>query len=169
MMNTTESYQQTEKLIHHTCHCFQRQWGGNYEDLLSEANQGFIEAMKGFDPSRGKLSKRVRFVVWKRLKHASAREFKRNALNKAIRDEKTLREVQQPKTFNLEKLMKEVSPDAAKLIKLVVDPPADIKLKKQKVKGQSKWYYIHSFLREIGWSISRITESFNEIQEALQS
>src|SRR4051812_20500901 len=58
------SFKAVEKLVYHTVHAFQRKHGGNFDDLLSTAQELYLKAYRTYSYDKGEFSQRVRFVIW---------------------------------------------------------------------------------------------------------
>ena len=60
------TYEDVERLVHHTAHAFQRRCGGDYEELLSEANVIYAATYRSYDPTRYncKFATALRNNIW---------------------------------------------------------------------------------------------------------
>jgi len=64
-----ETYADVQLLIHKTCHDFQKQYGGDYQDLFSYAQEIFIAAYDRYTEGKGmKFTTWVRQLIWWKLK-----------------------------------------------------------------------------------------------------
>jgi DNA-directed RNA polymerase specialized sigma subunit len=69
---TSKKFHEVELLIHRTCQDFRLQFGGNYEDLFSMAQEIFLIACQDYDETKGaKFSTYCRNMIWFRLQDAN--------------------------------------------------------------------------------------------------
>lgn len=160
--------------IYSTVQSFVKRSGytGDVDELRSYAHELFMEAVHDnrFDPSKSKFGTFVRNKIWFGLKERQRREIGRNNLiRRSGLDVATVADADQ-KTFTLDDL--DLSEDAKTVIRLVLEEPIDFRmaLGKKRTETASPATYraaAKEVLQDLGWTISRITETFNEIREAL--
>jgi hypothetical protein len=157
-MNTDKEYAGLRDFIYHTCHKFQSKYGGDFEELVSEANEYYMDARRSYDPKKAKLITWVGFRIYKGLLETRRRWAYRN--NRVAMGQLAHDPVQQER-FRLDRLIKEVSQDAQKVLRIVLgnDPPI-----RKAIPFRSA---LVEFLRGLGWAGERIIETFLEIKEAL--
>ena len=164
------AYRDVERLVYHTAHAFRRRYGGDFEELLSEANEHFMHAFHTFDPGRGQFPARVRHVVWHGLLETLRKEANRKRL--LARADINLDGVSQPGNRDWLADAHELSDDAAAVLGLVLEPPPEIRLwsrqRDQLERYKAKRSAVVELLHEIGWCSMRIAESFQEIREILK-
>ena len=69
---STKKFHEVELLIHRTCQDFRKQFGGNYEDLFSQAQEIFLVACQDYDETKGaKFSTYCRNMIWFRLQDSN--------------------------------------------------------------------------------------------------
>lgn len=166
--NETAAYQSVAALINSLVSKFFTRTHPDHRDrdeMLSEAQLAWLEAHRTFDPTKAKYTTWVGFKVLKALQEKQRQgpyRFRRPRVD--IPD-------------NLEKIydfrdriptiMKEVSADSQLILELLVDCP--FKVITGNGSPERKQNRLVRFLRRMGWAWDRITESFNEIREALYS
>lgn len=134
----------------------------DYEDLVSEAVVGFMEAYNSFDPRKGTIGRRASFLAWYRLLHYLQTEppvpieLKEEVLGSS-RD----------KPFWLVDLLDELSEDARFVVELVLDMPEDLALIMCE-EDLAPITVIKYYLIGGGWSGSKIASVFKEVREALE-
>lgn len=161
------AYSHVDLLIHDTVHKFKRRYGGDYSDLLSVAHEGFLGACGKFKKGRkAKFSTYVRFIMWQWLL-----ETQRRQINKESRKRQLPEDFDVPckpsRSFCWRKFCFENSPDAVTVLKLVFDPPEEFSQRNTRRRIPQIRQAIVEYLTDIGWSIYRIAEAFDEIKEAL--
>lgn len=184
----TETYEDVRLLIFDTVHKFHRSYGGDFEELVGDAHLIFMEVYNNFDPGRGtKFSTWLRLKIWYGLlEKARAQAKRRKGLHDRAVDQTDKRmssinltdiscidltnipAVNQP-TFSLLDFIseREISKDAVIVVNLVLNPPPGL----GKIFEKSGWKRVRGCLREylrgLGWTVARISESFSEIRQVL--
>lgn len=130
----------------------QNKYGGDFDDLMSEANECFMLACHSHNPNKSRLITWVHQKVWYGLLESARVHAKRNKRYAPA----NLENVQSKLTFDVERLLSEVSADAANIINLIVYDNKD------------KRSAVIQHLLSIGWAAERILESFREIKDALK-
>lgn len=160
-----ETYLDVQDLLRKQVWDLVKAYGGDFDELMAEANFLFVEAYRGY---RGE----VPFSVW-------IRNWVRWALTDQIRiklshqqryevvDEHLL-----TKTYSAwtpKSLLEELSEDAAMIVRLVLDTPSEIAIVVSGKGGQPRNFRstIRSYLGSIGWSAQHISETFDEIRRVL--
>lgn len=147
----------------------QRHYGGDLEELLSEAYYHSALALALHDPARCPLSAWVGYYVQKQLLESSRKQAWRKQL--AAQEEIDMGEVPARKLFDLHAFLTELSEDAQAIVKLTVGPHLHMLLKHKEKSKQPKPVQhkaaLLQFLHSLGWSLTRIQETFAEIREAL--
>lgn len=164
------TYQETQKLIQSVVHSLHREFGGDLEEMLSEANVFWMTAYNTFDP------KLACFSTW--LTIQLRRRFQSERRAKAIRHAR-LKQVDYPlqlvkdesmPSFDMEEFCAVLSDDAKSIIRLVFDPPPDIHWE-MVVRGRNTptgfRTILKEFLRLKGWTLIRILCAYQEIRKAL--
>jgi hypothetical protein len=136
-----ETYADVERMLQKIVHGFLAKHGGgeadglcSFDDAMSVAKLAFLEAREGFDPARG-----VKFTshLWNRVFQALA-DAKRKAMlkrnsppgNGVARFSEMEQDDQEPDFSQqepyLDRILRHASDDAATIIKLLVETPAEI-------------------------------------------
>jgi len=163
----TDTYESVKRLIYLICLNFHHKYNVNLDDLLSEANLIFPHAYKKYDRKRGGFATLIHHAVFNRLKLFVARKAKRDKKKSSISNFDW--RFTAAKEFNWKEFASELPKDARYVVHLIFEGPKEIGeiiLKE----GESKRSWIRalkSHLFDIGWSIPRIMESFNEVRKAL--
>jgi DNA-directed RNA polymerase specialized sigma24 family protein len=157
-VEATKTYAEIEKLLQKICWAFQRRYGGEFDDLMSTANMTWLTA-PAHDPERAAYSTYIYQRVW-------------NALRNERRANETYHHY--VGTREPSKLMDEcydlpgmeLGPDAETVVGLALDPPAPLRRDGAYAPGRRN--ALVRYLRGLGWTAKRITESFDEIRSALR-
>jgi hypothetical protein len=168
----TENYTDVERLIHHTVHSFVKRFGGDYDELRSDANTLFMEADESYTEDKGSYSNHIRYRVWMGLLEDMRKRIARQ--NRLPRKGVDLRLYVAPfarPQFDQAEVEKRLSEDARAVLRLVLDSPIDVEASLTQhgnIRTGGSWRRaLREFLRDVGWSMSRVTESFNELKENL--
>jgi hypothetical protein len=166
-----ETFQEVRESIEIVAKRFKRRFGGDYEEIMDRAYYFYC---LGYDDYNYEDHGKVPFDKWicryvhlKLLNawrtfdlHWEWRKDKRVPVESAvIHDDPT----------NGECILDVLSPDAKEVVLLTLDPPKQLKFNIL-IKGGYPTSYrssIREHLLNLGWTTSRITESFKEIGKAL--
>ena len=157
-MTTTQAYLSVQDLIYSLCWRFLKQYGGEWEEVLSIAHESFMDAYNSFDASRSRLTTWTQIKVWGGLMDAHRQEQSSRRWIPRQQDA-DLDSLQSRSHFDLPKLLNEISEDANTMIRLALNSP-------HPRAGGIRTWLIRSLL-DAGWAAERITESFQEIREIL--
>lgn len=169
----TETYEDVRRLIYHVCNQFARRYGGDVEELISDANVAYMKAYESWKPGRGtKFSTYVVVCVWRRLAALRKAEQRRKAVWSRGLDD--ISPDQLPVTAGhtigdrFADLLEELSEDTASVVRMVVNATSDISEVAEAKGGKYRnWRStIRSHLRDIGWTHNRIRAAFEEIEAA---
>lgn len=175
----TETFYDVENLMYDTINQFRRSYpyAGDAEELLSQSQQIFMRAYRTHLPSMGKFSSWFRFLQWKILLENVRRNAMRNARMTRVDVEEmdSLGTTPLPR-FNLEEFAEELacdlSEDAKTVMRLTVDAPMEVLIALEqrggKMNPRSVKASLREFLKDVGWTTERVTESFTEITKALR-
>ena len=170
----SETFYDVKNLLHKIVHKFRRRYGGDYQELFSQASLYYVKAYNTFDPSRGSFTKRIGYNVWMDLlseKRRQAIAVKNRPAYCWDPDWFECVAEQERRGLNVARLLGTISPDAAFVIKIVLDlpvPPEGDGWRPHKCPSYSHRSLIR-FLSGLEWTGQRILESFAEIKEALCS
>ena len=164
--NQAEAWDDCVNLIHTICHSYREQGPFNYEDLFDEATQAFFVAWEKYRDDRG-----AAFVSWVGTKvFRRLQDFGRakwNVRREDLGGEECYAVPEPPKEYHPPD---HLSPDGIYLASIVLDPPPDIALAFRSKASDSMGQYrqaIREYLTDLGWTRSRISTAFHEVQEAL--
>jgi RNA polymerase sigma factor (sigma-70 family) len=167
LANTTtpveETYADVKKLIYHIVNDFRAKHGGDSEELLAEANIGFMKAYQHFDHERGaKFSTFMHWVIWNHLLSFSTKSKLPVACADSVVDAR-------PSPFLLWEFAEGLTEDAATVLDLVFSSPAELTAIAEGKGNQGRnWRSsIRDYLIQKGWGTNRILECFSEITAAL--
>lgn len=174
----TETYRDVEKLIYKEVGSFQKRFGGDFDELLSEANLAFMRAYKAYDLTRGEfttlLVTSIRHgmmnVLRSRMKANSRKTVSLDAVgcNDTALAEQLADEMEPPK-FDLESFAKGLTKDAKTVIEILLDTPTDLESAFFWAGGEERHWKssIRQYLQSLGWTAVRVKESFLELKVAM--
>jgi hypothetical protein len=166
-----EIYEECRLLICDTVHKFIRRYGGEYDELFANANTLYMQARQNYASDRGtKFSTWLRYYVWKNLLEELRHNVSRNKRLPRVSVELTTCSVKAPVEYDTEILLKRVSPEAAQVLRLILDAPSEVR-EAIAAKGDQprNWRsMLRSTLKDLGWTLDQIEDSFAEIWRALK-
>jgi len=164
----TETYEDMQKLICEAAWKFWRAYGGDIDDLIGQANLIFIKAVDSHDASQSKLTTWICFCIKNGLLDYMREQYRPAHIE--INESMNSRHEQ----FSVIELLDEMERDAITILQLFLDTPQEILL--DALSGGEKGLAsvrqcmkrrMRNRLRQMGWTIERITESFNEIRNII--
>lgn len=163
----TETHKDVQNQIYKMAHKFHKQYGGAWDEVLSEANYYFLTAYASYKDGTAEFTTHCHWTMF-----YGFLSYYRNQRKRASRIEDAPIDVVEAKSrFDLKRLLTELSEDAQQVVTLIVDPPADVKYDAVAGKGlsnaSSMKKAVRSFLQEIGWTADRMCNAFQEIQNAI--
>jgi len=172
----TETYEDAKDLIFDTCWDFQRGHGGDIEELIAEANKIFVLAYNSYNSEESKFTTWLVTSIKNGLKTLIRTEWRQSHPSLArIKEHFPYQEYEQTKSFSVLELLDEMERDAHIILWLFLDTPKEvfasavIEGKKSKHIQVCMRKRLYNRLRQLGWTIRRITESFEEIAQAIQN
>lgn len=164
-MNSATAFQEHRPLIRHIVKCFVRRYGGDREDIEAQANLAFVKAVEDWDPSRGPLSKRLGYVVWRRLLEGRRKERRRPVAPLTF-------DVPDRRGFDPRRLLREVGEEAGLVLRLIFDDATVLlEMTKTPRKNKPSWRaYRRGLVRVLaaaGWTAAETARAFAEIKECL--
>ena len=182
-----QNHADVEQLIYSTIHAFKKRTASSeqFDELLSVAGLAYAKAARSYSRAGGRsFASWIRLKVWHGLMDKHRKDMRRAGIvriipfsvienerkqdnQKAVEFEDEI--VQQDSdTFNPDSL----TPDAAQVVKLVLNPPPDVSvdavLQDENERPGSLRSAVIQYLQDIGWSFGRILESLREIGDALR-
>ncbi len=168
-----ETYNDVKGLIEKVIGRFQKEFGGNFEDLRSEANLIFILAYDSYNETKGQFTTWTYFSIWKGLLDYR-RQLKKRGFTISINSYNPA-ELIIAKTptnpLSLIDLLDELKGDSNIIAHLVWESSTEIgKINPQN--GNSPCHMrkaLKKYLFQLGWTGRRIKESFEEVRRALNA
>lgn len=172
-MRVEKLYEDHKKLIHREVYNHHKRYGGDVEELVSQANELFMDILLSYD------SDKAEFSTWLVIK---LRFHLREEFREKIRKSKTRPTCQYPehesyefgrsyKHFDCKEFMESLSKDGKFVLSLIYDMPMDIWISIRQ-RGDDSPKNIRRALREylndLDWSYMRILKVFKEINKALK-
>lgn len=167
-----ETYADYEKLIYATVKRFMDRYGGDFQEMLCEANYAFMKAFYAWDAGRAKFSTLLVWCIWNALKTLRNNKIKDETrcpvhIDAENDDGKSLAGNLQDVTFeyNFENL----TSDARDVMNLILNAPDDLFDAVIAKGGQPRnWRStLREYLEDMGWTRRRIMQSFIELRSAV--
>lgn len=166
----TQSYQEVELLIFDTVHSFRRRYGGDFQELLSEARVAFCESYITYDDDYP-FSTWVRFKCWTRLLEDRRRRARLYGRPGHPNCPLPLPNHLSHRDFDLCQFLDDLPTDAGIVATMALEAPLDVLLC---LKGEFKIKNAHNIRRalhealvDMGWTASRIADAFETVRDAL--
>lgn len=175
----TETYEDMRLLIKGIVAGFWKLNGGDFEDLMSQANLIFIEAIDKYDPSEAELSTWLTIKITNELRNYVKdnsdfvrRNYERIYLShKSINDENFTEPRPTLNTnFSVVEFLDKLSSDAHVVVWLFLTTPREIldTILNEKIRANRVAACIRNRLknrlRQMGWSMSRVRLAFDELK-----
>lgn len=172
----TKTYEDVRNLIFETCWRFQKGHGGDIEELIAEANKLFILAYNSYDSEKSQFTTWLVFKIKKGLETLIRTEWRQShpSLSR-IKGHNPYQENEYTESFSVLELLDEMEKDAHIILQLFLDTPREVFVsaicsgRKPKHIQVCMRKRLRNRLRQMGWTIRRITESFDEIAQAIQN
>lgn len=161
MKNISQVYEETKALIQDTVHKFFIKYKGDYQELISIANEEFVLAFHSFNPDKSKISTWIRNKIWWRLLNHMRQKIQTEKNTKQVK----LNRIPYSETKPILETLEELSKDAKIVVSIVLYPPEQEWDNRPKMLRKQ----LKDFLKGIGWTTKRITESFGEISNILRN
>lgn len=168
-----EAYIDSRPQLIGICKKFKERYGGDLDDLISEADEHFTDIFLTHDPDRADFKSDVGFRVWKRLLETKEREANRNRKLPRVKFE-DYPEREPPPPFNFDEFTSGLSLRTKLILHLALNPPPDVQidatLSSDIIDGYSPnnlRVALLGFLRDVGWARNAVLESFREVREFL--
>ena len=178
----TESFKEIQNMLHKIVLSHYQTYGGDLDDLFSEAQEIFLLAHMRHDELKSSLNTWIYFIVSHGLKDYCRRESRRlhgcknvSLENLTSRNPTSILPVPikleaKKKRKDLEVLLSQVGDDCKNIIYLILFPPQDFEEEASRQKKPSQW---KNFIREylhfnMKWIINRTKKAFNELKRAME-
>lgn len=177
MSIATRRYLQVEKMIYATAWKFKRKFGGDIDEIISEANLIYAQYAPLFRrryTKKGHLitfAQYIHYFLWKRLEYPLLRKKVRH--NRIAKQHELSDEPLAPTTgdFDPHEWMKALSDEAKFVVNAVLEIPIDLRVCLVRRDSKSPAYSfrcaLREYLRDLGWSVKEVSQSFKEITGAL--
>ncbi len=128
-INIDKTYKDVQFLIYHTVKKFIKHHGGDFDELVSEANLLFVRMYKGdfakYNPNKGaSFSTWFRYNLWMNLKTYRSRQIKKQS------DQITIKTTVEPSVsysdFSISELRQRISTEANEVLNLILHTPAEL-------------------------------------------
>jgi len=176
-----ESFKEIQYMLWQIVLTHHMKYGGNLDDLYSEAQEIFLFAHMRHDEMKGNLNTWIHFIVSHQLQQYCRDENKRLhgckniSLNNLISNNNKSTSlptnlIAKKKRNDLDVLLSQVGDDCKNIIYLILFPPKDFEEESQIQRKPRQWKdFIREYLHfNMKWSINRIKMAFNELKQAME-
>lgn len=169
----TETFLDIENLIYKVVWDFKDHYGGDFEQLLAEANLLFVLAYDTHNEAKAGFTTWLHFCIRKGLLSFKRRIRQENKYTKFFPLEETNpthEKFYQPLCFF--ELFDEFGADSKQIIELILNPPTELVglvFEEGKYNPHTFKAELRTYLSSLGWTGRRIKESFNEIREVISN
>ncbi len=164
-----ETYRDVSGLINKLAWGAVRKHGGCWDDYVSAGNEAFVLAYDTFDPDKGTV---FSTWLWWKIRHAISRAAVRTVLEQHTVNtglDIDLDALPRRERFDLRRFTCELSTDAQQVIGMAFEAAEDIsEAMHHEDAGSVVRGGLQHRLRNLGWTVARILESFSEIRRALR-
>jgi hypothetical protein len=159
-----DTYREVERMLYKMSWTFCKRYGGEFEEYMGAANEGFVDAYETYNPKEtASFSTWVYWAVLGRLTRLISIHKHHTKFTTAI----DLTLFQEKTGFDLRHILFEVSEDAKQLIDILWDfDVVNSNLSNEMISCIKSGLVCK--LKETGWTTARILDTFSEIKEALQ-
>jgi hypothetical protein len=164
------THEDVHGLIVDTAVKFARQYGGEVDELVAEAQLLFMKNWRRYNPDCGSFSNFIRYYTWKGLLD-TARKVAKDRARCVSMPRAELDRAAVADRATLGARLGELSADAQYVASLALRPPPDVRLSAAGRRGMEHPGSIRramiEFLEDMGWAGARVAEAFAEVKEAL--
>ena len=158
----TDTFTDVKRLVSQVTKSFQRKYGGNWGDLISQAHLHYVEAFIDHTPAKGTFSNHVTHKIWWGLMNA----WKRNRqYDGRFRGEEKLdrRPLQsQPSSIlYLRNLFCQLSMDGREVVEMALD------YSQPNISPFQTLVRLRMSLSKMGWTKERIESTFSEVRSTI--
>lgn len=162
-----ETYEDVKKLIYKTCYDYARRYGGDIDELVSIGNEAYCVAYSTYDATKNvKFATWVRTQVWYAMKNA--KRAKRKYRKEYACGEYDVQLTRASSEFDLDNFAVGLTPDSQFILGLIQSPPDNL-INPIEAKGGHGYNWrstLRTHLIGLGWTVSRVLESYEEIRNA---
>jgi len=159
-----DTYREVERMLYKMSWSFCKRYGGEWEDYMGAANEGFVDAYETYNPKE--IASFSTWVYWSalgRLTRLVSAKICSNKYTTAI----DLSIFESKPQFELDRFLFEVSKDAKQLLSILWDLNVIEETLSTEMIDCIKSGLVCK-LKESGWTVARIVDTFSEIKEVLQ-
>ncbi len=169
---TTETYWDIRNLIFDTVWKFQQQYGGDFDEMVAEANLIFIKYFLSHNSDTSQFSTWLHFGLWKGLIDFKRfiREQNKYTIIKHLEEIENFYEYPVVQEYRTWELLFDLGEDAKIIVQLILNLPDDLQktiIAQKESQTLSKRKLMIHLASLLGWSYGRIKESFQEITAIL--
>jgi len=166
------TYEDVEKLVCWMVHKFIRRKGGRFEEWKPVADLAFVRFYYTWRPERGSFTNWIAFNVYTELLEEQRNIARKKELAKIESvdfEELEKRTPERTSGFKLFEFLDELGEDAKIVARLAVETPAELVQVMVELGGKPhhRRKALRDYLRDLGWTGARISESFAEIKTIL--
>lgn len=155
MIDLETAYREHRGTVDRTIATFRRRFGGDPDELLSEAIQHFIKAVQTWDPEKGKLKARITYCVFNGLLD-SLRSRRNIPLHYSL---DFLKDMPSQPRFDPERFCWELSEDEAFVVRAALRTGARNRVHKR--------HNLINNLMDLGWRQQRVLDVLAQVKENL--
>lgn len=160
-IDAEQAYEKLKGLIYRLVHNFHRQFGGDFDEMVSEANWIFLKAVRDYDPNRGAqlITYVYTKVYWGLRDTLKKRDGYLGGDHHFRKKHLTMDRLSISDRTSIGERLNRLSEEAAAVVNIALF-----------IRGSSptaKRRHLIEILREYGWAAEEILDCFNEIKEAL--
>lgn len=167
-MITNALYEEIRTDLLRLAKAYRQRYGGDLDELLSDANLAVVIAAGKYDPAKGELKGWLRYYAWMYWKNYTTRAI--SAPHTAGGDALSL--AQEDARRDARAVLQELSEDARVAALAALEPPADVLVNARLLQGEtspvSLRLAVTEYLKDMGWGASRILAAFAELREVFQ-
>ncbi len=162
-MDQVLTYEHMEERLTYLLLRFRQRYGGDLEELRSEAYVHLVRAWQSYREGIGSRTYWLCQQVWRGLQNTQRKQARRSA---CVCMQSLPRDHPQQQRFCMQSLLSEVSDDARAILSLTIGPHLD-RLIHRKASTDNQRRALVKFLLQTGWTAKQIASTFQEIREAL--
>jgi hypothetical protein len=168
------TFEDVERLIYQAVHDFRRRYGGDVEDLKSQAYLLFMKAYERYDRRKGSFSTWCYEVVYLGLLQDLRRQLHRRSRVRVVNadvDRLARKRPARQASFDLRDFLDGLSDDARLVVKTVTGTSREYRSYLQMRGDELSTFFMRNALRDLlkdhGWDGARIRTAFTEVADAL--
>ena len=176
----TDVYKDHENLIYKMVIEFRKQYGGDFDELISEARLIYWELYSGNgrryirEKPNYSFASSVCFFIRQMLSDLRRKQLYRKSHSQELNTDPIELDSKpgKPKTTFLVELFDELSEDSRQIVTICLANNGFVMRDDGPNRGLKKISdedFLFTYLRNIGWRVTRIQDAFDEIKEALNS